>query len=113
MRARGSIGVWRVAVALVAVIGGILVSRQISNAAECPSEVQNTPYCDAFVVYKKPGTSKPDWRIEKLIPKAKEDDADIRSFAFVVSVYNYPAFTQEKDKVLQSVKADLPRIEAF
>ncbi|WP_165434994.1 GH25 family lysozyme [Rhizobium leguminosarum] len=104
---------WRVAVALAAIVGGILVSRQISYAAECPSEVQNTPYCDAFFVYKKPGTSKSDWRIEKLIPKAKEDDADVRSFAFVVSVYNYPAFTQEKDKVLQSVKADLPRIEAF
>ncbi|NRP85230.1 Lysozyme M1 [Ensifer adhaerens] len=113
MNASRQTGAQRLLLALAAFIGGVLLSSSASNAGDCPSEVQNTPYCDAFVVYRKPGTSKPDWRIEQLIPKRSDDDLDVRSFAFLVSVSDYPAFQEEKDKVLQSVKADLPRIEAF
>nr|WP_240535556.1 GH25 family lysozyme [Rhizobium freirei] len=80
-------------------------------AADCPKSLANTPYCDKFIVYKHPG-SPVDKRIKAYI-RDDSSDLDVRSFAFLVSVSQYPNFTDPDERVLKSVQEDLPNIVEF
>lgn len=84
-----------------------------AEAAQCPIELKGGPYCDKFVVYREPGASKLDKRIDFYIPKQNSADLNVRSFAFFVSVSRYPEFPDPRDQTLRSVEEDFPNIIQF
>lgn len=90
---------------------GFSLAYSSAALADCPNALANTPYCDKFIVYKPPG-SPVDKRIKSYI---RDDNSglDVRSFAFLVSVSQYPNFSDENERVLKSVQADLPHITEF
>ncbi|TCR98812.1 GH25 family lysozyme [Rhizobium sp. BK418] len=93
------------------VVGLFLAYSTDAMAANCPKSLANTPYCDKFIVYKPPG-SPVDKRIKAYI-RNDSSDLDVRSFAFLVSVSQYPSFSDPNERVLKSVQSDLPNITEF
>ncbi|WP_245485182.1 GH25 family lysozyme [Rhizobium leguminosarum] len=90
---------------------GFSLAYSSAALADCPNALANTPYCDKFIVYKPPG-SPADKRIKSYI-RDDSSGLEVRSFAFLVSVSEYPNFSDEKERVLKSVQADLPNITEF
>jgi len=86
-------------------------------ARDCPDGVTMPSdmaiLCDAFVEYVASGTRPVDDRIAKRFPPAGINDPPIRSFAVVVSVWNYPNAVNPKDRALDSIKIDQENLIEF
>jgi hypothetical protein len=101
------------AAALQLALAGAALAVDCKTGAAVGVSVAKEEYCDAFVQYKKPGEQPVDDRIANRFPPESPDDLEIRSFAVVISIYNYPNFEVKAEQIVAPVQKDLPNILAF
>jgi lysozyme len=104
---------------MITVIPLIMIAFAMSQAVahDCPNgaivEDKFQAYCEAFVQFKRRGEQPVDPRINLRFPPPAGNDPEIRSFALLVLIDDYPNFLQASDQSLLSVKHEEDRIVAF
>jgi GH25 family lysozyme M1 (1,4-beta-N-acetylmuramidase) len=102
---------------VVSLVAGIaaMAATGPAQAFDCPNGalVPDQKFCDLFVEYVKRGDRPVDSRIASRFPTPGANDPEIRSFAFVVSISEYPQLVDPSARVLSAIRADLPKIIGF
>jgi lysozyme len=83
-----------------------------SLALDCLTAAPIPDKSVCFAEYVPRGTRTVDRRIETWLADAQPQGTAIRSFAFVISIANYPSFPAP-DRVLDAVNVDLPNLIKF